>query len=198
MFDAMSVLLVCEVATDCNEIEKGLRSLGVAEIKKIEAEANFLKMVSDFEADMILLDIKQPSKALLSRLEVLNEYCPKPVVFFSESREHEIIKETVKVGVSAYVVDGKSADRIGPILEVAMLRFRECQLMRKELDSLKDKLSERGVIEKAKGLLMAHKNMSEDQAYKTMRKMAMDQGKKISVIAHEICDVISGLEALQA
>nr|WP_246261630.1 ANTAR domain-containing protein [Thiomicrorhabdus cannonii] len=67
--------------------------------------------------------------------------------------------------------------------------------MKKELLQVKDKLAERAVIERAKGLLIEHKNMSEDQAYKTLRKMAMDQGKKISVVAHEVCDVVAALSA---
>lgn len=196
MFSKLKVLLVCEVATNGDEIRAGLSRIGVRTLHKIDEDDNFLIALNEFDADLIILDVKKPTKALLSKLEVLNEYSPKPVVFFSESRDREIIAETVRAGVASYVVDGKYADRIEPLLEVAMIRFEESQAMKKELTQLKDKLSERGVVEKAKGLLIEHKNMTEDQAYKTMRKMAMDQGKKISVIAHEICSVLSGLDAL--
>jgi len=196
MFSKLKVLLVCEMSTNCDEIRSGLSRIGVRTLHKIDEDDNFLIALNEFDADLIILDVKKPTKALLSKLKVLNEYSPKPVVFFSESRDREIIAETVRAGVASYVVDGKYADRIEPLLEIAMIRFEESQAMKKELTQLKDKLSERGVVEKAKGLLIEHKNMTEDQAYKTMRKMAMDQGKKISVIAHEICSVLSGLDAL--
>ena len=193
MKQGFNVLLVSDVADSTQEIEAGLKESGAFEITHLSVEGNILKVLGENAFDLIVLDVKKLTTALFDKFAMVYEFCPKPVVCFSDDRDSKVIAKSVKAGVTAYIVDGKDAKRMKPIIEVAMARFNECQLVRKELAQVKDKLSERAVIEKAKGLLIEKKNMSEDQAYQAMRKMAMDQGKKISVVAHEVCGVLTGL-----
>jgi len=189
------VLLVSDEVANTHEIEEGLRSSGITHIKKISTESNVLSVLNEVSVDLIVLDVKKPSTELFEQFSMVYEFCPRPVVCFSCERDSLVIAESVKAGVTAYIVDGKDANRIRPIIDVAMARFNECFLVRKELAQVKNKLSERAIIEKAKGLLIEHKKITEDQAYQMMRKQAMDQGKKISIVAHEICDVIATLSA---
>lgn len=198
MRSEFNVLLVTDDGENVESLKNGLLASGANEIRIASIEQNVLKTLNENAIDLLVLDIKKPTLKLFEQFSVVNEYCPKPIVCFSEERDSKIIAQSVKAGVTAYIVEGKDSSRIRPIIEVAMLRFNECQAIKKELAQVKDKLSQRAVIEKAKGLLIEHKSMSEDQAYKTMRKMAMDQGKKISVIAHEVCDVIAALETSTA
>jgi len=191
MPSGLDVLLVCDDVSDAPNLEMGLKRSGVNEVYTASTGDNVLKLLSNQAVDLVVLDVAKPTMNLFEQFSVVQAYCPKPVICFSDDRDSNVIAQSVKAGVTAYIVDGKSPDRLQPIIQVAMLRFNECQAVKKELAQVKDKLSERAVIERAKGLLIEHKNMSEDQAYKTMRKMAMDQGKKITVIAHEICDVIA-------
>ncbi|MDG6778370.1 ANTAR domain-containing protein [Thiomicrorhabdus sp. zzn3] len=191
----LKVLLVCDDVLPCQELQQGLERSGIGQVERIGVKDNLLKAIADLEVDLIIVDVEKPTLNLFEQFAVVHEYCPKPVICFSGERDTHIIAQSVKAGITAYIVDGKDADRMQPIIEVAMARFKQCQALKKELIQVKDKLSERAVIERAKGLLIEYKHMSEDQAYKTMRKMAMDQGKKISVIAHEICDVIKALSA---
>jgi len=193
MSSGLDVLLVCEDLHDAPGLVNGLKESGAKEVYTASTKDNVLKLLSEQSVDLVVLDVAKPTMNLFEQFAVVQAYCPKPVICFSDERDSNIIAKSVKAGVTAYIVDGKSPERLRPIIEVAMLRFTECQAVKKELAQVKDKLSERAVIEKAKGLLIEHKNMSEDQAYKTMRKMAMDQGKKITVIAHEICDVIAAI-----
>ncbi|WP_373019626.1 ANTAR domain-containing response regulator [Thiomicrorhabdus sp.] len=193
MQSGLNVLLVCDDAANTVELESGLRESGATQVNTISISENVLKAVGEMSVDLIVLDVEKPTSSLFEQFAVVYEYCPKPVVCFSNERDSKIIAKSVKAGVTAYIVDGKSPERMKPIIDVAMARFNECQAVKKELAQVKHKLSERAVIEKAKGLLIEYKNMSEDQAYQAMRKMAMDQGKKISVIAHEIVSVIAGL-----
>lgn len=193
MLSGFDVLLVSDEASDTGELKSGLKDSGAVQINEASVGDNLLQVLGKTSVDLIVLEVEKPTLDLFEKFAIVHEYCPKPVVCFSAERDSKIIAKSVKAGVSAYIVDGKNAERIKPIVDVAMLRFSECQAVRKELAQVKDKLSERAVIEKAKGLLIEHKNMTEDQAYRAMRKMAMDQGKKISVIAKEVCDVISGI-----
>lgn len=194
MSASYTVLLVTDVPENSEELKQGLYGSGVTTIHELDSSENFLKALNDISVDFIVLDVDKPSHELFGRLSIISEHCPMPIVCFSNHSDSELIESSVKAGVTAYIVDGKSADRVKPIIEVAYLRFKECQSVRKELMLVKDKLSERATIEKAKGLLIENKGLSEDEAYRALRKMAMDQGKRISVIAHEVCGVFLGLQ----
>ena len=86
---------------------------------------------------------------MFEQFAVINEYCPMPIICFSDERDTKIIEKSVQAGVTAYIVDGKDSARLRPIVEVAMARFKECQAVKKELAQVKDKLSQRAVIEKS-------------------------------------------------
>jgi response regulator NasT len=77
------------------------------------------------------------------------------------------------------------------ILELAIARFREYQALKDELLQTKNQLADRKVIEKAKGLLIKHKGMDEESAFKAMRKMAMDKSQSLSDVAHNIVSVMA-------
>lgn len=193
MLSKFEVLLVTD-DTSSSEMHAGLIQSGAKTVNVVSENQNILKLLNEYSPDLIVLDIKKPTAMLFEQFSFANEYCPKPIICFSEERDTKIIEKSVKAGVSAYIVEGKDVKRLKPIIEVAMMRFNECQAVKKELAQVKDKLSQRAVIEKAKGLLVQYKHMTEDVAYSTMRKMAMDQGKKIADIATEICNVIAALE----
>jgi len=192
--NANSVLLVSEDIHASQDLKQGLYDSGVSEIHQFSTSENFLAALNSLHVDFIVLDIEKSNDDLFERISVVDSHCPTPVICFSQDADSEVIANSVKSGVSAYIVDGKSPERIKPIMEVAFQRFKACQAMRKELHLVKDKLSERATIEKAKGLLVIEKGLTEDEAYSAMRKMAMDQGKRISIIAHEICTVFLGIE----
>lgn len=194
---ANSVLLISEDTDRSTDLLGGLDALGVRDIFHLTRLDNFLKVINQNTIDFIIIDIKKTSDELFDRISVVDQLCPTPVICFSEDSDSEVIANSVKAGVSAYIVDGKSPQRIKPIMEVAFQRFKACQAMRKELMLVKDKLSERAIIEKAKGFLMFEKNLSEEDAYGFMRKSAMDQGKRISDISHEIVTFYLGLDEVE-
>jgi len=194
MQPAFSVLLISYDLAGTGSIQEGLVASGASQVYKCSSDDNFLQQLDSVHVDLIVLDIDKPTVELFEQFSLVRDFCPKPVVCFSNDSDSKLIEKSVQAGVAAYIVDGKAVERVKPIIEVAIMRFNECQAVRKELASVKDKLSERAVIEKAKGLLIEHKNMTEDDAYKTLRKMAMDQGNKISVVAHEVCGVLVWLE----
>ena len=112
---------------------------------------------------------------------------------FTESSGDKMTGTAIKSGVNAYIVDGLEENRVQPIIDVAIARFREFQALKDELDATRSQLAERKAVEKAKGILMQHKNISEDEAYQSLRKMAMDKNKRIADVAD---GVISAFELL--
>jgi two-component system, response regulator / RNA-binding antiterminator len=113
----------------------------------------------------------------------------RPIVCFTEDNDKVKMHSAIEAGVSAYVVAGLSADRVKAVLDVALARFEVDQKLRHELSETKLKLAERKVIERAKGLLMERHHCSEDEAYKKLRRLAMDKNLKLSEVAQRMLDV---------
>jgi response regulator NasT len=147
------------------------------------SELSLLKQVDEIQPDIIVIDIESPSRDILDSLSTISHFNPKPVVMFSGEKDTDTINQYIESGVSAYVVGDLQADRVKPILDAAVARFREFQKLKVELSDTKQQLASRNLIDQAKRLLMKKKNLSEDDAFKAMRKTAMDTGQKLDDVA---------------
>lgn len=136
--------------------------------------------------DAVMASLAAPNLAMVQQLEQLARERPLPIVVFAERSDTEPLRAAMKAGVSAYVVDGLEAERVEPVLETALARFHEFQALRRERDAALAQLSERKNIERAKGILMHRRNLTENVAYTAMRKMAMDRGKRLAEVAESI------------
>ena len=139
--------------------------------------------------DVIIIDTESPSRDTLEHIAQLSETDPRPIVMFSSDRGSNTIREAVQAGVSAYIVDGLAAERVKPIIEVAIARFESFQAMKIELAQVKTKLSERKLVEKAKGVLMKTRSITEDEAYSALRKMAMERSLTIGEVSRQLLAV---------
>ena len=139
--------------------------------------------------DAIIVGTDSPSRDTLENLCLVTESCPRPIVMFAHDPARESIREAVRVGVSAYVVDGLSPERISPIIETAVARFEAFQTVKDELEKTKTKLGERKLIDRAKGILMKEKHVSEEEAYRLLRKLAMDRNLSLGAIAEQVITV---------
>jgi response regulator NasT len=108
------------------------------------------------------------------------------VVLFTDEDDRSIIREAVRSGVTAYIVDGLAAERVVPIVQVAVARFEDYQTLKTERDLAQQKLAERKVVERAKGILMSKRGMSEDEAYHALRKMAMEKKLRMGEVAERV------------
>jgi response regulator NasT len=105
---------------------------------------------------------------------------------FVDQADQASIEAAVDAGVSAYVVDGLKQERVKPILEMAISRFNAFAKMARELDEARSELESRKVVERAKGILMQTRGLSEAEAYGLLRKTAMSQNRKMSEIAESL------------
>ena len=110
--------------------------------------------VKRHQPDVILIDVEVPGRDTLESLSQVTRDRPRPIVLFASHSDPQTIRKALQAGVTAYVVDGLSPERLRPILDVAIARFEEFQALRNELEETKSKLADRRDIEKAKGLLM--------------------------------------------
>ena len=168
------------------DIIDALRDGGWANVKVISANAALARTLTEIEPDLVLIDLANPSRDLLENLSTMSGARTRPVAMFVDQSDDEMTKAAVSAGLSAYVVDGMKRERIKPVLETAIARFQVMSQLQSELEAAKRALSERKILDRAKGLLMQARGISEDEAYSLMRKTAMDQGRRLIDVAEAL------------
>lgn len=186
MGTALKIILVDENMGRSAMLRRALQDQGHEVISRIDNSSNLQDSYEMTHADVIIVNADIPNNQVFANLTDINKTKPKPIVMFTEKSNSEMTSSAIKSGVNAYIVDGLEENRVQPIIDVAMARFREFQALKDELDATRDQLSERKAVEKAKGLLMKHKDISEDEAYQSLRKMAMDKNKRIVDVAESV------------
>ena len=167
----------------------GLEQAGYQVVARLEPGVDLSREVEKTQPDVIIIDLHSPDRDTLEHVIVISQDQPRPIVMFSADGDSAKIREAVSAGVSAYIVNGLSAERIDPIIQVAVARFQALQALREELADAQTQLAGRKHIERAKGILMQQKNMTEDEAYRALRKLAMDRNLKLAEVAEQLINV---------
>lgn len=190
----LTVMLVDDQPARAALLEQALRDHNYTVIARLSSAAGLAAEVARLEPDVIIIDTESPDRDTLENMALLNRDNPRPVVMFAAQGDTSAIERALRAGVSAYVVDGLNPGRVKAIVDVAIARFREYQALRRELEETRSQLADRKLIDRAKGLLMKHRSLDEEQAYKAMRKMAMDRGQRLAEVAGNIIAVLELLE----
>ncbi len=191
----MRVLVVDESPERAEVLREGLRRAGHEVSATLSSPVALLKTIERLDPDVIVIDTDSPSRDVLEHLVIVSRHTPRPVVMFASDGTPDAIREAVRAGVSAYVVDGLEKDRIKSIIDVAVARFQDFQALREELAEANQKLSERKLVERAKGLLMKSRGLDEEAAYSLLRKFAMDRKLRLGEVARQLIDAADLLGA---
>jgi len=191
----MRVLVVEESPERAEILREGLRRAGHEVSASLSSPVALLKAIDELEPDVIVIDTESPSRDMLEHIVLLTRHTPRPVIMFATDGDPEAIRKAVRAGVSAYVVDGLDATRVKTIIDVAVARFEDFQRLRAELAEANDRLEERKLVERAKGMLMKTRGLDEEAAYGLLRKLAMDRKLKLAQVAQQLIDAADLLGA---
>lgn len=189
----LKVLLVDEEPGRAAILERALLDAGYVLVSRLSSADRLAEHVAVSQPDIVIVDIDSPDRDCLENMAVLSRSNPKPVIMFSDEDNEDTIASAIRAGVSAYVADGMNPERVRPIVQVAVARFREFQALKNELQKTRDQLADRKLIDKAKGLLMKHRNFNEDEAYHAMRKLAMERNQRLADTARSVIEVFEML-----
>jgi response regulator NasT len=189
--DNLSVLVIDENRIRASVIEAGLREAGYVRVEIINELTGVAQHIQRVQPDVIVIDIESPNRDMLESVFALTRSLKRPIAMFVDRSDQQQIENAVDAGVSAYVVDGLRKERVKPILDMAVSRFRAFSRMERELEDARNELQGRKTIDQAKRLLMDARKVSEDEAYHMMRRSAMDQNRKLSEIAQSIVSAAS-------
>ena len=180
------IVIVDESPIRAAILEEGLREAGFTDVVHISEMQSLLARIYAVDPDIILIDLETPSRDVLEQMFQVSRAVRRPIAMFVDQSDSASIQASVEAGVSAYIVDGLNKERIKPILDLCVSRFNAFAKLQDELDRTKHALEERKVIDRAKGILMKVKGLTEDEAYVLMRSTAMREKKKIGEIAQSI------------
>jgi len=186
----MKVLVIDPDETRAALVADGIRAEygGVDTVIRLSGRFE-LRMLRDFDPDMVIIACESPDRDMLEALQLANNAAPRPVVMFVDRSDANATAKALEAGVVGYIVDGFNPSRIASILNVAASRFEIMQGMRRDLDKARADLAARKTIDRAKGVLMNSRNLSEDEAYKLLRRHAMDTGRTLQAVAADILAV---------
>jgi two-component system, response regulator / RNA-binding antiterminator len=186
MDPSLKIVIVDESPVRAAILADGLREAGFTHVVRIEETTNLLSRIYSVDPDVVLIDLENPSRDVLEQMFQVSRAVKRPIAMFVDQSDTASIQASVDAGVSAYIVDGLKKERVKPILDLCISRFNAFARLQAELDRTRTALEERKVIERAKGILMKARQLSEEEAYALLRKTAMNENRKIAEIAQSI------------
>ena len=182
----MNLILVTDNLDNSQPVVMAAAAAGYSIVKQVGPHDEASSYVEQYQPDGMIVISDEMDRETLREMRTVVVNNPMPIVVLTRDSSESSIDAAVKAGASAYVVDCSDTSRIGALLRVAKTRFNEQQLLHKELQVTKNALHARKHIDKAKGIIMKQKNLNEEDAYKAMRKLAMNHNKRIGDIAEQI------------
>jgi response regulator NasT len=184
--EALRVLIVDQNELRASVLEDGLREAGCHKVTVLRDMQNLMRRILELDPDVIFIDLENPNRDVLEQMFQVSRCVQRPIAMFVDRSDTEMIEAAVEAGVGAYVVDGLKKQRVKAILDTAVSRFKAFSRLREELDRAKAALDERKVVERAKGILMKERSLSEDAAYALLRRAAMNENRRLTEVAQSV------------
>ncbi|MET4635339.1 ANTAR domain-containing response regulator [Kaistia defluvii] len=184
--NAIRVVVVDDNAVRAAILVDGLREAGIDGVEVIETSTQLVRRLAAIDPDVIIIDLENPSRDMLEQMFQVSRVVSRPVAMFVDQSDQAMIRAAVDAGVSAYIVDGLKKERVKAIVDMAISRFEAFDRLQRELLEAKSELADRKVIDRAKGILMRSRNLSEEEAYALLRQAAMNEKRRIADIAQSL------------
>jgi response regulator NasT len=182
----MRILIVDQNVMRASVLEDGLREAGYSNVTVVRDMQNLMRRILDIDPDVIFIDLENPNRDVLEQMFQVSRCVRRPIAMFVDRSDTDMIVAAVDAGVGAYVVDGLRKERVKAVLDMAVSRFNAFIKLREELDRTKAALDERKLVERAKGILMKERGLSEEIAYGMLRKAAMNENRRVVDVAQSV------------
>ena len=187
-------ILVIEYISENNELEIILQKQGLQASTFFPESLDIKQITHELKPQVIIINSEKVTDTIIEFIQKLNLVYARPMILFSEDPDTQSINKVIKAGISAYIVSGLESKRIKSIIDIAAARFKEQQQLKTELEKTKSKLEERKLMDRAKGILIKTRGFSEDDAYHTLRKLAMDRNIALGEMAKNVIAMAELLE----
>lgn len=188
------VMLVDDDPGRARLVEEQLQAAGFEVLSCISSATGLLFQIEQHRPDVVLIDLQSPDRDVLESLAIVNRHSPTAMVMFAEEDDPGFIREAVAAGISTYLTQGLNPARVRPVIDVALAQFRAFQGLRNELNSARNQLEDRLLIDKAKGLLMRQRRLDENAAHQLLTRLAMDNNQRLRDVAQTVIATLAALD----
>jgi response regulator NasT len=184
--NGLRVLIADDESLHLMSLRAHLQNLGHRIVAEAGTGQEALALARELKPDLAILDIRMPEQDGIEAAKQMLEERPLPIILLSAFSEQDLAERASDAHVSAYLMKPVSESDLLPAIALAMSRFREFQTLHHEVDSLRESLETRKLVERAKGVLMRRLHLSEEDAFRRLQKRSQDENKKLSEIAKAI------------
>jgi len=182
----ITVAVVDDSPERSQALEELLHSIGYTQTVVVDIHRDVVDQILELKPDVVLVEIESPRRDMLEQLSTLRDRRPTPVAVFCQNGQAQSIHAAVESGVCAYVVEGIQPEQVKPAIGLAMSTFRAFNKFRQQAEAAKQQLHDRKRIDNAKRVLMAKRDLSEEEAFQAIKKMAMNRQRKLPDAADDI------------
>jgi response regulator NasT len=190
----LRILVVDEDPGRTAELIKILSGAGHEIVGVLKVTDDLRQGIAARSPDVVIVDMESPFRDYLDTLMQIGQESIRPIALFVGDDDPSLVTRAIDSGVLVYSVEGLSPKLVQSVLQVAVAQFERTTRLTSELAESRRALLDRKTIDRAKGLLMAHRGLSEDEAYKAMRSMAMSQNKRLPEVAEALLSVADVLK----
>jgi response regulator NasT len=183
---SLRILIVDQNVMRASVLEDGLREAGYVKVTVVRDMQNLMRRILEIDPDVIFIDLENPNRDVLEQMFQVSRSVRRPIAMFVDRSDTDMIVAAVDAGVGAYIVDGLRKERVKSILDMAVIRYNAFSKLRDELDQARAALDERKLVERAKGILMKERGLSEETAYSLLRKAAMNENRRVIDVAQSV------------
>jgi len=187
-------VLVIEYTSEYKVLEQILLAHNYQVFTFIPESLSVESLANEILPDVIMINSQKVTDSIMQTITDINQVYECPIVLFSDDPDTHSVNKVIKSGISAYIVSGLESKRIKSIIDIGIARFKQQQSLKKQLQKAKLKLEDRKVTDRAKGILIKTRGFSEDEAYHTLRKLAMDRNISLGEMAKNVISMVELLE----
>lgn len=181
----VSVVLLCDGPAR-QPLVNDLEAAGAQVLAMVEACSQLVQSVVRHAPSLVVVQATPADEALFKATQTLAEVSPLPVLVFTNDGDAAHIVQATESGVHAYVVGGYGAQRLRPLMQLAQARFKREQALLEELRDVSTRFEERKAVERAKGILMSARQVSDDGAFEILRTASMHSNQRLGQVAQHI------------
>lgn len=191
----LKILAVAPAQPDAPTLVTDLESNGLQVCARCTC-AGMVREAVRHAPDMVIVWDPHPGEELFEATRLLESAAPAPVLVFTSDVRAETMETAIASGIDGWVVNGYAAGRLRPLIQFTSARHRQMRQMREELGDLKRRLEERKLVDRAKGILMSARQISEDEAFRLLRSASMHAKLRIGQVSQQVIDSAHYAEAI--
>jgi AmiR/NasT family two-component response regulator len=181
-----SLLVLTNGPAASHSLALDLDAVGMKVLAWVSERSKLVQEVLRQAPDLVLCYDPLPTDELFNALQIINDTAPCPVIVFTTNSDAEKIARATEVGVHAYVVSGYAQHRLRPLIHLAQARFKREQSLRAEMRDISSRFEERKMVDRAKGILMRARQVSDDDAFQILRTVSMHSNQRLGQVSQHI------------